>query len=132
MAIGLALLVADGEAAGLRAGADIGLRLDRPRAEQDLPMVLAGLHGESGRQRNDLRALLSKRLEQVGEAQIVADRTADGDAFAIIGDGGRLAGLHRRALVIDDAVRRRDVKEMDLAIARDLFALTVEDDSRIV
>ena len=131
MAIGLALLVADGERAGLGAGADVSFGLDRPRSQQHLPVVLAGLHGEGGGKRDDLGALFRQRLEEVGKAKVVADRAADGDAFAVVGDD-LVARLHRRAFLVSRAVGRGDVEEMDLAIASDLLALTVEDDRGVV
>ena len=81
MAVSLALLVADGEGAGLGAGADIGLGLDRPGAQEHFPVVLAGLHGEGGGERDDLGALFRQRLEEVGKSQVVADRAADRDAL---------------------------------------------------
>jgi len=103
MAVGLAPFVADRETAGLRGSADIGLRLDRARAEQRFPMVLAGLQGERRRQRDHLGALVGERLEQAGKAQIVADRAADRDAFAIVGDD-RVARFDRLALPVGGAV----------------------------
>ena len=94
-------------------------------------MILAGLHCERRRQRDDLGALCRQGLEQIGETQVVADRAADSDAFAIVGDDC-VASLHRLALPVGSAVRRGDVEEMDLAIARDLLAFAVEDDAGVV
>ena len=99
VAVRLPLLVADGEGAGLGAGADVGLGLDRAGAEQHFPVVLAGLEGEGGGEGDDLGALFRQRLEKVGKAQVVADRAADGDALAIVGDD-LVARLHRLALLV--------------------------------
>ena len=51
-------------------------------------MILAGLQGEGGGQGDHGRAALGERREELGEAQIIADGAADGDALAIIGDDG--------------------------------------------
>ena len=90
-------------------------------------MVLAGLHGEGGRHRDHLRAFFHQRLEEVGKPQVVADRTADRDPFAIVGDH-LVARLHRRALLVGGSVGRHHVEEVDLAVAGDLLALAIKDD----
>ena len=131
MAIGVPLLVADGERAGLGAGADIGLGFDRAGAQEHLPMVLAGLHREGGGHRDHLGALFRQRLKKIGKTQVVADRAADRDAFAIVGDD-LVARLHRRALLVGGAVGRHDVEQVDLAVAGDLLALAIKDDRRVV
>ena len=52
--------------------------LDRPRPEQDLPVVATGALGEVGRDGQDRRAGQRERAIELGEAQVVADRQADG------------------------------------------------------
>ncbi len=93
MAVGGAGLVALHEGAGLRGGTEIGLDLDRPRPAEDLPMILAGLQREGGRQRDHFGAAVGQGLEQLRKAQVVADRAADRDTLAIIGDD-RIARLN--------------------------------------
>ena len=131
MAVSRARLVVDGESPGLRAGAHVGFGFDGAGAQQDFPVVLAGLLGEGGGQRDHLRALLRQRLEQAGKAQVVADRAADGDALAVVGDD-EVAGLDGRALLIRGAVGSGDVEQMDFSIARDFLAFAVEYDCRVV
>jgi hypothetical protein len=80
---------------------------------------------ESGRQHQHLCAAQRQCLEQLRKAQVVADRAADGDALAVIGDN-LAAGQHCGALLVANAVRTGDVEHVDLAVARDLLALAVE------
>ena len=93
-------------------------------------MVLAGVQREGGRQRDHVRAFFRQCLKQIGKAQVITNRAADGQAFAIIGHDC-IARLHRCAFVILLAVWRRDVEHMNLAIARDLFARAIERNRRV-
>src|SRR3990172_2387748 len=50
------------------------LRLDRPGAEQDLPVVPPCLEGKGRRDEHELRALRDERAVELGEPEVVADR----------------------------------------------------------
>jgi hypothetical protein len=78
-----------------------------------------------------VKALLDEGLEEIGETNIVADRTADGEVLARIGHD-RVARRESRALAILRAVGRRDVEHVDLAISRDLGAGAIENHSCVV
>ena len=56
------------EAADLRCGGDEALGLDRPRAQQDLPMVLAGLQRERRGDHDELRTFGRQPAVQLAEA----------------------------------------------------------------
>jgi hypothetical protein len=64
-------------AARLRGGDDEQSRFDRPRAQQHMPMRLAGRNGERGRNRDHVGVGFGEAREQAGEAQVVADGEAE-------------------------------------------------------
>ena len=59
--------------ADLRGRHHVDLVLDRARAQQDVPVILAGLERERRRHRDDARPLRGVRSVQLGETQVVAD-----------------------------------------------------------
>jgi hypothetical protein len=109
-------------AADLRCRCHIALGLDRPRPEQHLPVILAGLQREGCGQHDQLRPPFAQRQEQLGKAQIVADREPDPHPVEI-DRHDVTAGLGVVALAIGVAIGGDDVEEVDLAIARHLLAL---------
>src|SRR3954452_11769493 len=68
---------AGGVLADLVGGDDERLPLDRPRAQQDLPVIARGREGERGRHGDDLRALDGEDPVELGEADVVTDREAE-------------------------------------------------------
>ena len=62
---------------GLRRADDERRRLDRARAQQDVPVRRAGRPGKRGRHREDASPRRRSARERVGKAQIVADRQAE-------------------------------------------------------
>ena len=131
MAIGLPRVGGRPMRPGLRGGQEIRLGLDRTGTAQHLPMILAGLQGEGRWQHDHLGATGGERLEQSGEAKIVADGAAHRDAVAIVGRK-RVPRLEAGALAIRHAVRRGDVEHMDLAVARHFPPGAVEHHTRVV
>ena len=76
-----ALAVADspvGLLADLVGRDHVDLILDRAGAQQDVPVVLAGAEREGARDQDRARARRDEPAEELGEAQVVADREADG------------------------------------------------------
>ena len=57
-------------------GEDEGLVLDRPRPQQNLPVVAAGGRGEGGGHRDQPGAAHGEDPEELGEAKVVADGQA--------------------------------------------------------
>ena len=117
--------------AALRRRDDVALGLDRPRAQQRVPVVLAGHQRERRRHGEDLRALPHQRGVELGEAQVVADGEAEradcggrGHELGAGSDGGRLL----EADVLGDV----DVEEMDLAVDRDPRAVGAEQHAGVV
>ena len=98
------------------------LGLDRPAADQRLPVVLAGGQGEGAGQEDDLGALFAQLPEQVGEADVVADRAADLDAVGFVGDD-LIAGAVAVAFAVAGAVGGDDVEQVHLAVARQFGAV---------
>ena len=106
-----------GRSADLRRGEDVRGVLDRPRPEQDLPVVATSALGEVGRDGQDRRAGQRERAVELREAQVVADRQADGGAVDV-GRDQPVAGRHPGRLGVDRAGLDRDVEQVDLAIPR--------------
>src|SRR5918997_435151 len=75
------------------------LILNRPRPEQQLPVILAGLQGERRRDRQNLGAAQRQETVQLWETHVVADREAQG--------GGAGFGGH-------DLLARRDVRALQV------------------
>src|SRR5208337_171518 len=101
-----------------RRGGEPALRLDGARADQRLPMVLSGLHGERGRQENELGAGAAQGQEQLGEAYVVADGEPEFFPVGLAGDD-LIAGAIDVALAVAGAVGGDDVEQVDFAIAPD-------------
>ena len=66
--------------ADLVGGDDVGLVLDRPCAQQDLPVVARGREREGGGHEQHARAAQREDPVELGEAQVVADAQAQLDA----------------------------------------------------
>ena len=73
MAIGRAAVGMD---AALRRGDDVTAGLDRTRANERMPMRLAGGHREGGGNGDHLRPAIDERAIEFGEAQIITDAEA--------------------------------------------------------
>ena len=70
--------------AGLSGGRHEALVLDRPRPQQNLPVVPPGVHHERRRNDQQVRAALDGESPvQLREAQVVADRQADPQALDV-------------------------------------------------
>ena len=68
-----------GGLAVLVGGEHEGLILDRPGAQQHLPVIAAGRQGEGRGNSEDLGAADGKDAEELGEAQVVTNAEADRD-----------------------------------------------------
>ena len=110
---------------------NVGLGLDRPGAAKHLPVVLAGLHSEGGRNGDDRRAGIGQGTIELGESDVVADRAADADAVFVVGDDVG-AAAHDVGLAIALAAGGDDVEEMDFAVAGQLRAVAAEYYRRVV
>ena len=84
--------------ADLVGGEDEGLVLDRPRAQQHLPVVAAGGRGEGGGDGDQTGAAHGEDPVQLGEAQVVADGQPDAQLAERRGDdlGARPARARTR------------------------------------
>jgi hypothetical protein len=106
-----------------RRPADLGRRhdiravLDRPGAQQHLPVVAPGPLSEVGGHGQDLGAGQGKRAVQLGEAQVVADRQAQGRPDDLGGDQSMPSG-HARRLGVTGPVIDGDVEQVELAVER--------------
>eukprot|EP00982_Pelagococcus_subviridis_P006121 29979-Pelagococcus_subviridis.AAC.6 len=117
--------------AALRGGDDVRLRLDRPRAQEHLPVRRAGGTRKRGRHEHHARAaLVPQRAEQLRETKIVAYHHPETADRGVRGDDLR-AG--RRGLRFHEqrAVRDVHVEEMDLSVARAYLAVRVHEHVRV-
>ena len=106
---------------------DPALRLNRPRPQQNFPMVLAGLQGEVAGHQYRLGTRPPQRHVMLGEAHVVADGAAEPHAPGLE-QHQLLARPIQCAFAVAGAVRRHDVEQVHLAVARDLLAGRVEHD----
>ena len=93
-------------------------------------MVAAGALGEVGGHGQDLGAGQRERPVQLREADVVADRQAEGRAVEGRGDGS-VAGGHARGFRVGRALVDRDVEEVDLAVGRGDVAVRVDEDAGV-
>ena len=106
--------------ADLVRGEDEGLVLDRPRAQQDLPVVAAGGRGEGGGDGEQAGAAHGEDPVQLGEAQVVADGQPGDQLAERRGDDLR-ARLLVLGLAVGDAADV-DVEHVDLAVDGEVLA----------
>ena len=116
-----------GVLAELGGGDDERLVLDRPGAQENLPVRLAGHAREVRGHGDDPRALDRLDPVQLGEAQVVADGQPDRGAVGQLGDDDLVAGLLGVGLEVL-ALGDLDVEQVDLAV--DGLQLTVGADVR--
>src|SRR5579884_3871169 len=94
-------------------------------------MIAARVQSESGWHHQYLRATESEQAIQFGEAQVVADREAKGDAI----DFRRhnlVSRLDALRFVVLLATGKIDVEEVNLAIAGYQFSIAINQDGGIV
>ena len=115
--------------ADLRGGGDVELVLDRARAHEHVPVVLAGRRREVRRHRYELRAFERQDAVELGEANVVADREPDAPVLDLRDDGLVPRFLCLR-LAVDDAPDLH-VEEVDLPVRRDELAFGIEDEARV-
>ena len=96
--------------------------LDRAGAIEHVPMRLAGLPGEGGRNGQERAAGLRQRPVERGKAQVVADGEPE-PAPRQVGDHGDLARPVVAQFAIALAVGEIDVEHVDLVVAGDDLAL---------
>ena len=115
--------------ADLRRGGDVELVLDRARAHEHVPVILAGRRREVRRHRYELRAFERQDAVELGEANVVTDREPDAPVLDLRDDGlvPRLLCLR---LAVDDAPDLH-VEEVDLPVRRDELAFGIEDEARV-
>src|SRR5262245_64476410 len=94
--------------AALRGREYEGAVLDRACAHEDVPMRLAGLLGERGRDRDEGRAGLRERSIERRETQVVADRQPEPTPRQV-GDDRDLAGAEVARFAVALAAREIDV-----------------------
>ena len=127
MAEGLAAVLV---LAALRRREHEGAVLDRARADEHMPMRLAGLSGEGRRNRQERAAGLGERAVERREAQVVADGQAEPAPRQVGGDGDLARPVVAR-LAIALAVGEIDVEHVDLVVARDDLALAVDQERAV-
>ena len=95
-------------------------------------MRRAGVRGERGGNEQHLgAAVLDQAAIELGKAEVVADRQADGrardiDDHELVARGGRVGLAQRRA------ARDVDVEQVDLAVARDQLAARIDHHGGVV
>src|SRR5258707_11712307 len=104
---------------------DVAAVLDGARADQHMPVRLAGLLGKSGRDRDERGTGLRQRAVERRETQVVADRQAE-PAPGQVGHDGAFARTETARLPIALATREIDVEHVDLVVARDDLARAVD------
>ena len=103
---------------------DVELVLDRPRAQQHVPVVFPGGRREVGGYSHELGAFEGEDPVQLREANVVADRQPELPVLDLCNDG-LLARLLRLGLAVDNATDL-DVEQMDLAVCRNDLAFRIE------
>ena len=116
--------------AGLGGGEDVSSRLDRPGAQQGLPMGLAGRHGEGRGDGEDLGAALGEAAVERREAQVVADGHAEADPGGGR-DDGLAAGAEGGGFAVALPRAEIDVEHVDLVVARDDAAVRAEEQAAV-
>src|SRR5215216_5750554 len=99
--------------------------LDRPCAHQHVPMRLAGLPGEGGRNGDEGGAGLGKRPMQQWKTQIVADSQAETSPQQI-GDDGALTRLVATRLAVALTAGKIDIEHVNLVVARENLAARID------
>ena len=90
--------------------------LDRPRAQQHVPVIAAGRQRERRWDREDPRAADREDPVELAEAQVVTDGESQLDAVDVGADDLLARLLARRLLIADPA--HLDVEHVDLAVGR--------------
>src|SRR5207247_8165170 len=101
----------------------------RPRAQEQVPMILARVEREVRGNGGEQRALEREDPVQLREAQVVADGEPDAPALGLR-DNRLLAMLLGLGLAVREAADL-DVEEVDLAIRSDEVALRIEDEASV-
>src|SRR5262249_39460934 len=116
--------------AALRGREHEGAVLDRARTHEDVPMRLAGLLGERGRDRDEGRAGLRQRPVERWKAQVVANREPESTPRQV-GDNGSVAGAEVTRFAVALAAREIDIEHVDLVVARGDLALWIDQERAI-
>src|SRR5207302_7282035 len=113
----------------LRGRRDEELVLDRPCAEQDVPVVLAGVEREVRRNGDNFCTFERKDAVELRKTEVVADREADRPVLEPRDDRlvARLLGVRLAVPVAADV----HVEEMDLPVDGRELALRIEDETRV-
>jgi hypothetical protein len=96
---------------------DKALVLHRAGAQQQFPMVAAGVPREGGRHQQQLRAGQGVQAVQLGEAEVVADRQAGEDAVDFR-DHHLVATADRCRFAVAGLPGEADVEQVQLVVAR--------------
>ncbi len=110
-------VLSGGMLAELVGGDHEGLVLDRAGAHERAPVIARGGQRERGGQRHDPRPADGEDAEQLGEAQVVADRQAQLDACGGAREHDLLARLLQRRLAVG-APADLHVEHVNLAVHR--------------
>src|SRR5215467_9820881 len=106
-------------------GEHITAVLNRASPDQHVPMRLAGLLGERGRNGDEGAVRFGERPIERGEAQVIADRQAEPTPRQIGGDRA-LSWSEAVRLAVALAAGEIDVEHMDLVIARHDLARRID------
>src|SRR3954469_15444726 len=104
--------------------------LDRACAHQHMPVCLAGLARERGRDRQEGRAGFGERTIERREAQVVADRHPEPAPWQV-GDNRKVALTIAVRLAIALAALQVDVEHVDLVVARRELAFAVDQEAAV-
>ena len=127
MAIALAAVLV---IAALGGGKDEAAGLDSARLQQNMPMHLAGLAGEGGRDRNDIGSRLGKCAVEIGEAHVIANGHAE-SAPRRRRNNTALAGPEGARFPVALAAFEIDVEHMDLVVDRNRPAPVIQQERAI-
>lgn len=104
---------------------------DGPCAQEQLPVVAAGLQSEGGGHQDNLDPLVRQPAEKLREAEVVAGAHAKGDIPNLKG-GQRRAGLNGLGLQIDEPARNLDVEKVDFPVFGDDLSVRIEHHPRVM
>src|SRR5690625_2919076 len=116
--------------AALRWCKDEAAGLDRARAQEDLPVRMAGEGGEGGRHGQKTRAFLGKRAVELWKTQVIADAQAQA-APGQLGCDQLLAWPENTRFPVALPVGNIDVEHVDLVIAGGDFAFGRKEEAAI-
>ena len=117
--------------AGLRGRHDVGVALDRPSANQHLPVNSSGRYRKGRRDSEHCRAVQSQLTVQFRESKVETDTEAEVKVGQV--DNDELAARRNRAgLLVVNLPGNVNVEEVALAVGREYLTVGSEHDAGVV